>query len=696
MGISAWIFAPQKISTDLLGIFPENVQTQQLRDAATLSTLNRLLIYSKGVDADSRNRIDAIATALQDVKGITSVSWRTDTLTSHTAKVLRDTYLQRSDFHPERLKTEAIRKRIEEAYREASTSLLFTPLNTADPLGLFSDPLLPAGQNSVRGGRFVLEGKGYLLTATVALPVADVEGAKALYRAVTDITAPYGDSVSAFAPHFYTAQNSEKIKHEVSLIVTATVVLLLIGYVLFLRDVRILLLSTIALGGSLFVALAVTTALFDTVSVFTLAFGSGIVMMAVDYLFHYYFHGYYANRTKERRQVFYAFVTTLLGFGLLAFADFPLIAQLSVFALAALFFSYWQFTWLFEAWTLSPRPNRLRLPKSGGGFVPPWGVALFSLALLAAGSTRLHFDSDLRHLDYQNSALKGVQQQFAAAQRSRAVILIYGESFDGVVARARSLKSAVPSLRSVADALRTPQEYAAYKTSVESVDFDGVRSELASAAKEAGFREGIFADAYRFVKPMPPYHAPGRDVLERLGFETKPLATGKWISVAYADKAAAGAFAGQKDVVVLKASELLAAGVKGVLEELMVIGASALLLIAVILVFLFRTRMLRSLNYILFPLAVIIALVALEGSFSVMHLFALVIVMVAGIDYGIYMNRPDPRTDEAIYYAMLSTFAGFGIFVFSHIGALHDIGTVIATGIAATFVLQHLQKRKAS
>ncbi|MEE8588809.1 MAG: hypothetical protein V3S80_05620 [Sulfurimonadaceae bacterium] len=98
-------------------------------------------------------------------------------------------------------------------------------------------------------------------------------------------------------------------------------------------------------------------------------------------------------------------------------------------------------------------------------------------------------------------------------------------------------------------------------------------------------------------------------------------------------------------------------------------------------------------NYVLFPLVVIAMTLAIIGSFSVMHLFALIIVMVAGIDYGIYMSDVQEETDEAIYYAMLTTFAGFGIFVFSHIGALHHIGLVIALGIASTFILQTVQKR---
>ena len=116
--------------------------------------------------------------------------------------------------------------------------------------------------------------------------------------------------------------------------------LLLLFYAFTLRDIKVLVLTSLALGSSLFVGLSVVTYLFKDVSIFTLAFGSGIAMMAVDYFFHYYFHGYYTAKVKERKKVFYAFLTTISGFVILLFADFPLIEQLALFGIVALAFSY--------------------------------------------------------------------------------------------------------------------------------------------------------------------------------------------------------------------------------------------------------------------------------------------------------------------------------------------------------------------
>ncbi len=165
------------------------------------------------------------------------------------------------------------------------------------------------------------------------------------------------------------------------------------------------------------------------------------------------------------------------------------------------------------------------------------------------------------------------------------------------------------------------------------------------------------------------------------------------MSLAYIDANATSKLKQYPDVVLLEASILLKKGVEEVLDQLLLIAFITFVFISILLIALLKKRALVAMNYVLFPLGVIATTLALLGTFSVMHLFALIIVMVAAIDYGIYMSDVQAETDEAIYYAMLTTFSGFGIFVFSHIGALHHIGLVIALGIASTFILQTIQKR---
>ncbi|MBC8236595.1 MAG: hypothetical protein H8E76_00015 [Helicobacteraceae bacterium] len=77
-----------------------------------------------------------------------------------------------------------------------------------------------------------------------------------------------------------------------------------------------------------------------------------------------------------------------------------------------------------------------------------------------------------------------------------------------------------------------------------------------------------------------------------------------------------------------------------------------------------------------------------------MHIFSLIILIAIGIDYGIYMSRTDKPSSTmlAIKYSLLSTFAAFGVLVFSSITALNSIGLVITLGIATIFILIKVMK----
>jgi len=69
------------------------------------------------------------------------------------------------------------------------------------------------------------------------------------------------------------------------------------------------------------------------------------------------------------------------------------------------------------------------------------------------------------------------------------------------------------------------------------------------------------------------------------------------------------------------------------------------------------------------------------------------VIVSISIDYGIYMNNNsvDTQTQKAILYSLLSTFAGFGVLVFSSLNALFSIGIVATIGIVAIMILLLLQ-----
>jgi predicted exporter len=71
-----------------------------------------------------------------------------------------------------------------------------------------------------------------------------------------------------------------------------------------------------------------------------------------------------------------------------------------------------------------------------------------------------------------------------------------------------------------------------------------------------------------------------------------------------------------------------------------------------------------------------------------MHLFALFLMMVYGIDYGIFLSSNDVSNSmRAVVYSCLTTFAGFGVLILSDVPAVHSIGEVTIVGIFAIMIL---------
>ena len=70
------------------------------------------------------------------------------------------------------------------------------------------------------------------------------------------------------------------------------------------------------------------------------------------------------------------------------------------------------------------------------------------------------------------------------------------------------------------------------------------------------------------------------------------------------------------------------------------------------------------------------------------------IILAISIDYAIYSSKSlDLNTKKAILYSLLSTFAGFGVLVFSNINSLFSIGAIATIGIISiAFLLIFLRR----
>jgi predicted exporter len=140
-------------------------------------------------------------------------------------------------------------------------------------------------------------------------------------------------------------------------------------------------------------------------------------------------------------------------------------------------------------------------------------------------------------------------------------------------------------------------------------------------------------------------------------------------------------------ITLIDSATLMKSSLTGMFENLLFYLFLSFVSIVLIILFIAKRKAILALNFILFPIAMILLYLSFI-QVNIMHLFSIIVIVVAGIDYGIYMSKENSSsTNEAILYSLLTTFSGFGILVLSSIGAIHSIGEVITLGILSIFFL---------
>lgn len=690
-------FDATKISTDLGWLFGKSRAMDILQTAGTFQSAHSVMMMSDGTDRQSCERIDAAAKKIAKIPGVVRLRYRQELPEEKMRAYLATQYWLHARFTPPPNSTEAIETLLQKKAQALMLHPFAKPFDRNDPLDLFTHSSVAAPFATTSDGHFRFGDHALGMIVQTSVDPADLEASGRLVSAIKEALAPYAEEMQAISAHFYSVQNSAKIKREVDLIIGATVVLMILLYLLILKDFRTFLLSTFALGMSMFAALSALTALFGQVSIFVLAFGSGISMMAIDYLLHLYFHGYYVeadalSRRRARSRVLLALGTTLLGFAVLTTVDFPLLVQLCMFAIISLSLSYLQFAWVFRSFRLVPNPERIVLRLPALERVDAKSLVILASLMLVLAVATLRPDTDLKRLDYDNQVLKARQALFEAAQPSQVSLFVTAKTSEALLVRLEACKTEARSLRSAADAAVSHHRYETLMAALQAVDFARLREQIRAAGSKAGFRTSALEDAYAFVGDLPKQYVLDEAMIEHLGYEIKPFEAGV-ATLAYANPEDAQTLSGKAGVVAANPSELLEVGLMQDLRRIAEAAAVALLVMTLLLVALLKKSAPLAVGIFLFPAALTLLVLALTTTLGVMHLFALLMILTGGVDYGVYLSRYERGTDEAIVAALFTSLTGFGIFLFSRIGALNQIGTVVVLGLLGVAAVLVLMKR---
>lgn len=673
------------LSTNLLSLFATKQSVEKLKIANNLGYSKEILFLVKGLDREAQKELKEITKKLEKIDAISYVQ-STIIPTQEIQNYYKTHYPLLAAFDNKELTQEEVRNRLEKLYNAQLNSLFYTAVDRDDPLSLFHLENLQSSQITHKGNYITLGSYGYLIRAMSDVTPSQMREAKELYSEIQSALLDYPDVV-AFAPFFYTVENSNAIEADVSWIVLLSTIVLLLVYYLLIKNLKLLLQTIVALASSMLFASLVSMLFVENFNLLSLAFGMSLSAISIDYLLHYHFHNFYQGAKKIDKNVLYGYLTTVVAFAIFSFIPIPLIAQISLFALLSLSFAYMLFTFVFpilkiEKYTPPPRQAEESFAK-----IPALGILFVSISLLLYSAYHFKLDSNIRNLDYQNMKLQSAQKLFQESSQSKLTpIVVQAPTQEELLHNLHLLKSRFTDTLSLASFVQERQSCQTRKRELESFDFKRVQQAINEEAIKVGFREGYFKEAYGFTSHLADCSGVALDIFKSYGLSLYHDGE-KYYTIAFVDDAIrAEEFAFVSSIDVKKMFENSA---KKMYDDLLEYGLIVLGMIFLLLLVSVKKRFIYALNYILFPMSVTLSILLTLGTINIMHLFSLIILVAIGIDYGIYMSnsKKQENTKLAIKYSLLSTFAAFGVLVFSSIVALNSIGIVISLGCGAIFVL---------
>ena len=685
--VTAFLFTPSHITTNMLSIFAKDKNIQKLAIVNSFKTTTTLFVTIKGFSPSHLKTLQNIEKELHSLTYIKESKLNLSKVT--ISDYFKKNYYLLSAFKPLPLSDEAVHQKLQSLKSNLLDSFMFDPIDTHDPFKLFTLDI-STDSTLTKNNTLSLGEYGYLLTAQVDVTQGDMENARKAEKELSTLFEKY-DNLTAFSTLFFTAQNSTIIQSNVHTILYISFALLILVFFITLRDSLLLIANTGTLVSSIFVALSISTAIFTELSIFTLAFGAAISSISVDYLFHNYFHLQYVKKGINRT-IFIAFFTTALGFMLLQFVSFPLISQLSIFALISLSFSYFQFTFIYPLFKLTPKDKRVNIGflSRTKPILPINLIFVLSILIIVYAGSTLKFDYALKNLDYDNKELKVKQHIIQDHMPQKVTLLLEAKSLDALITLSHSIQKEIPSLNSLSKLALTQTQFTEKLKQIKNYDFTKLNYLTNSQSKELGFKALYFSDAYAFVKHIPTSYTVELETFKNLGYEIIEK-NKKFYTLATLNKTDLPLLKVSEGIHVIHVQDLLKDTTSKMFSNvLLYLGLSFMAMLCIIL-YTVREKTILALNFILFPIAMILLYLSFSA-INIMHLFSIIIIIVAGVDYGIYMAQEDTQkestqTKEAIFYSLLTSFSGFGILVLSSIGSIHSIGVVISIGIASIFIL---------
>jgi len=776
-GVCAWQATGTTLQTSIVEFLPEG----ESRDTITLSGLVSATGFARGmiIDIEVPANVDVEAgaqavAALSDelVKGLEDTGMFTSVSNgiphSYAEEFFEVFFDRRLAFMSDRpedevpllLSTEGLDRSLGDLKRSMSlpTAALVKRVADRDPIMAFAKLAERMGSEAAkmsprvyRGHFFSNDLRHHLVFAETKAEAFDtmrqariIDEVKRRFAALNRETGPLF-TLSYTGLNRFSVESERRIKGDIRWAATASALGVALLFFGFFRRLRFLVLALAPVVIGVIAALGVSRMMFGAIHGLTLAFGSTLVGVCIDYPIHILNHmrmGRHpdaAGRSRSRRRLWRSLsigsVTTLAGFFVLAFSSYPGFRQIAVFTISGVTFAFLfsaAVLPLFRPWvTGASTPgafngislvHRLR----GAGSKTRWLTIVLSGVLtivLILAVSRIKMEDDVRALDVNDPvtvAEDAAIRSLLPMSDFPLYVLVSGDDLeealsknDGVYSRLSSLRedgvvedfcSIHPFMPSMALQRRNLDAVAAER---------GLERRMREALDRSGFEPEEFTGFFKAtdrasVEGIAPVAMNDIDAagLGRLitGF-TFERDGRMWVLTlvrpARDGDVLAGRLIDDRNVVRFNSSTLASTIFSETQRETVVLLVAGVLINVVLLLLLLRGAVAaaRALLPTLLALLMVLGGMSLLGvKLNVLHVMSLLLVLCMGVDYAVFLwagmesvkneDGNDAETASmSIVLSALTTAMTYGFLALCETPVLAAIGSTVTAGIVLVCLL---------
>lgn len=614
-----------------------------------------------------------------------------------------------------------------QAFLESFQRKLYSPLGgpladklLSDPLGIYRNYLLAAVPmtSSLNAQE---------LPETLQLAVYSITreqrglGAKSklyeVYASLKATAAQQGLALYAAGAPLYSAYGVYSAEEEISTIGVVSLMLLVTLQLALLRSLTAIGLTLLSVAAGVVGGIVVTVLITRQLHILTVVFGTTIIGIAVDYGYHYLAHSLLPGwrRGDALSRVFTSLSLGALSSGVaflaLTLMPFPGIRQIGLFMASGLLCSFLTVCLLFPLLYRGP-PQGAQLPRIFAGHAIPvrsTGVPLLILLLTIPGWMQLTARDEVREFYGHPAQLSADQVEIAerlSATADSRYMLVRGSSPEAVLLAEERLRDAaantglgetleLSAISSVVPSIEAQRHnFALIRQLVES---GALSQHLDALGIERAYRDEVLSGIPAAFKPLQ---------LTALSENLLPSGQGRFIGCQEGECASWVRIAapGRADSLVLLAQDTPAvelvdpiASINSLLvdyrQSIIIVMMGGSLLIFVILGLLYGWR--RAIRVMSLPVVTCLLTIAaigyLHGSYTIINLLALMLIIGVSMDYSIFRGFTAPQDQPAVTLAItlsaLTSVVAFGMLAFSRTPLISSFGETIALGLGIAYAL---------